>query len=181
MANTQQLEILKSGAAEWKRWRDTHPKDAIDLRDADLAGMDLAGRDLSGANFSHANLEGSNFDGGDLHDGKFVQANLARANFSRTNLRDADLTHARIGGANFSHADVGGADLHNVHPSHETVWPPLPRAAKWQYLYLLRVPTLMGLVLFALPIVSVTAFQSLLGNLFVLNPWNIFWTMIATV
>ncbi|HEY6969477.1 MAG TPA: pentapeptide repeat-containing protein [Candidatus Angelobacter sp.] len=181
MANAQQLEILKSGAAEWKRWREAHPQDTIDFRDADLAGVDLAGRDLSSANFSHANLEGSNFEGADLHDAKFVQANLARANFSRTNLRDADLTHARIHDANFSRANVSGADLHNVHPSHETVWPPLPRAAKWQYLYLLRVPILMGLVLFALPIVSVTAFQSLLGNLFVLDPWHIFWTMIATV
>lgn len=60
--------------------------------------------------------------------------------------------------------------------------PRLPFGAKLQYAYLLRVPILIGGILVALPIVSLfTSFRQLLGNLFVLDCWNIFWTMIATV
>lgn len=151
------------------------------LGEADLQATTLIRARLVGANFTHANLEQSDLSDADLHDAKLVQANLNRTKFSRTNLRDADLTHASIRDADFSYADVGGADLHRVHPSDQTVWPPLPQAAVLQYLYLLRVPILMGITLFALPILSLTSFSSLLGNLFVLDLWNIFWTMIATV
>ena len=49
-----------------------------------------------------------------------------------------------------------------------------------QYLYLLRVPILAGITLLALPIVSLFVYRQLLGNLFLLDPWNILWTMIAT-
>ncbi len=38
----------------------------------------------------------------------------------------------------------------------------------------------MGITLFVLPIVSLFAFRRLLGNLFLLGPWNILWTMVAT-
>lgn len=56
---------------------------------------------------------------------------------------------------------------------------PLPLRVKLQYLYLLRVPILVWVAVFVLPIVSLTRVRQLLGNLFVLTPWNIFWTMIA--
>src|SRR5215471_4400062 len=60
--------------------------------------------------------------------------------------------------------------------------PRLPFGAKLQYAYLLRVPVLIGSILVALPIVSLTtSFRQLLGNLFVLDGWNIFWTMIAAI
>jgi hypothetical protein len=52
--------------------------------------------------------------------------------------------------------------------------------AKLQYLYLLRVPILMGVMLFFLPMVSLFLFRQLLENLFVVGTWNIFWTVIAT-
>jgi len=176
MADEQQLEILKRGASHWNHWRKDNPQDKINLAGADLTGLDLSGADLSAANLSGAKLAKA-----DLHNAKLVQANLDGAKLIGTNLRDADLTHAGIHDADFSGADVAGADLHRVHPSDKTIWPPLPKAAFLQYLYLLRVPSLMGLTLFALPILSVTLFRSLLGNLFVLDLWNLFWTMIATV
>ena len=56
----------------------------------------------------------------------------------------------------------------------------LPLGVWVQYGYLLRVPILVGITLFALPIVSLFVYRQLLGNLFLLNPWNILWTMIAT-
>ncbi|MGB8770629.1 MAG: hypothetical protein WCC92_13490, partial [Candidatus Korobacteraceae bacterium] len=59
--------------------------------------------------------------------------------------------------------------------------PPLPPGVKLQYAYLLRVPILVGVTLFALPIVSLFVFRQLLGNLFLLEPWNILWTMVATM
>lgn len=152
-----------------------------EFSEADLRAAVLAQASLAGADFTHANLEQSNLSGADLHDAILVQANLERSNVTRANLRDADLTHARIVAANFTGSDVAGADLHRVHPNDQTIWPPLPAAAKLQYLYLLRVPILMGITLFFLPILSLTKFYSLLGNLFVLDLWNIFWTMVATV
>jgi hypothetical protein len=50
-----------------------------------------------------------------------------------------------------------------------------------QYSYLLRVPILIAVTISALPIVSLhTSSKQLLGNLFVVDLWNIFWTMVAT-
>ena len=66
------------------------------------------------------------------------------------------------------------ADPNNAPPKR------LPLAAKLQYAYLLRVPILVGSTLFVLPIVSLFALRQLLGNLFLLGPWNILWTMVAT-
>ena len=73
-------------------------------------------------------------------------------------------------GANIAPAE----DPNNVPPK------PLPLGVLLQYLYLLRVPILVAITLFALPIVSLFTYRQLLGNLFLLTPWNIFWTMIAT-
>ena len=57
---------------------------------------------------------------------------------------------------------------------------PMPPGVWLQYLYLLRVPILVAITLVALPIVSLFTYRQLLGNLFLLNPWNILWTMVAT-
>jgi uncharacterized protein YjbI with pentapeptide repeats len=171
MAVVQQLEMLTRSVSEWNQWRQSNPGTKVDL-----SGADLAGRDLREANLSAANLSGA-----DLHGAILVQANLESANVGMANLRDADLTHARIVATDFGGSDVAGADLHRVHPNDETIWPPLPSAAILQYLYLLRVPILVGVSLFALPILSLTKFHSLLGNLFVLGRLGIFWTMVATV
>lgn len=196
MAVDQQLEILKRGVSDWNQWRQDNPDVAIDLSGANLTEARLERANLSeanlraavltraklaGADFSDANLEHTDLSNADLHEAILVQANMEGAKVSSANLRDADLTHARIVAADFSHSDVGGADLHRVHPNDETIWPPLPRAAVLQYFYLLRVPILMGITLFVLPILSVTWLRSLLGNLFVLDPLNIFWTMVAAV
>ncbi len=56
----------------------------------------------------------------------------------------------------------------------------LPWRSRIQYLYLLRVPILIGAAVVSLPIVSLFKFRQLLGNLFVVNLWNIFWSVLAT-
>jgi len=57
--------------------------------------------------------------------------------------------------------------------------PPLNLSAILQYAYLLRVPLIAAISLFGLPIVSLFWARQLLGNLFVLDPWSIFWTVLA--
>ena len=57
---------------------------------------------------------------------------------------------------------------------------PLPWGARVQYFYLLRIPIIMGAAICILPIASFVWFRQLLGNLFVLDLWNIFWTVLAT-
>jgi hypothetical protein len=49
-----------------------------------------------------------------------------------------------------------------------------------QYLYLLRVPILMALAILVFPVVSLCWLRELLGNLFVVDPWGIFCTVVAT-
>jgi len=58
--------------------------------------------------------------------------------------------------------------------------PVLPWRTRLQYLYLLRVPILIGITIFCFPILSLYKFRQLLGNLFVVGLWNIFWTLAAT-
>ncbi|NET46346.1 hypothetical protein [Okeania sp. SIO2B3] len=49
-----------------------------------------------------------------------------------------------------------------------TAWLRLPSAA-WQYVFFLRIPLLMGALLFLLPFLATTALKSMLKNLFVLR------------
>jgi hypothetical protein len=49
-----------------------------------------------------------------------------------------------------------------------------------QYLYLLRVPILMAIAILVFPVVSLYWLRELLGNLFVVDPWSIFSTVVAT-
>jgi hypothetical protein len=58
---------------------------------------------------------------------------------------------------------------------------PLTWGDRLRYVYLLRVPFLTGGALAVLPVVSLFLWRQLLGNLFVLGEWNIFWTTMAMV
>src|SRR5229473_869783 len=50
------------------------------------------------------------------------------------------------------------------------------------YAYLLRIPVLTGLVLVVLPLLALWGPpKSLLENMFVLTPWNIFWAMMPAL
>ncbi len=101
MANTEQLEVLKSGVEAWNRWREKNPDVKIDLRNADLENAKLKAANLGGANLSGANLSAANLE----------RADLREANLSGGNLRKAYLYGARLRSANLERADLGGANL----------------------------------------------------------------------
>lgn len=149
-------------------------------------GTNLMEADLSGADLRHANLSGAQLRGANL-----VQADLTEAKFVRASLREANITSLKaVQKADFREAEVGGSGLrvassarvNGQSPYYAMKGPPLPPAAVLQYIYLLRVPILLGLGLFFLPIVSLcTPVRQLLGNLFVLSRWGVFWTVFAAL
>ena len=98
MANTEQLEVLKSGVEAWNRWREKNPDVKIDLRNADLENAKLKAANLGGANLSGANLSAANLE----------RADLREADLSGGNLRKAYLYGARLRSANLERADLGG-------------------------------------------------------------------------
>ena len=51
----------------------------------------------------------------------------------------------------------------------------------WQYLVLLRVPLIAGLILFFFPFLAITRGSSLFGNLFVMrDAWQLGFTIVGT-
>ena len=46
MADPQQVELIRKGAAEWNKWRTENDSIQIDLSGADLTGADLIGANL---------------------------------------------------------------------------------------------------------------------------------------
>ncbi len=86
MADADQVQLLRSGAATWNDWRRQHPETKPDLVGAQLRGLDLSSADLS-------------------------DADLGQADLRATVLRGAVLVRARLDGANLFKAALDGADL----------------------------------------------------------------------
>ncbi|AFY68889.1 pentapeptide repeat protein [Thalassoporum mexicanum PCC 7367] len=120
VANDQQVAILKRGVEAWNKWREQHPKVAIDLFGIDLTGIDLHGANLSGADLSGeelrgANLQGADLSGANLQGSDLFGANLSKANLSITDLSGTDLILANLSSAcviraNFTNADLSQTD-----------------------------------------------------------------------
>lgn len=110
----EQIDLLRTGAEPWNRWRSTHPHVAVDLAGADLRGLSLQGVDLKSAN-----LEGANLSGCDLTGAHLGSAELRRANFSHALLVRAHMAHVKARRAVFAFADLSHsilvfADLRNT-------------------------------------------------------------------
>ena len=119
MANTEQLEVLKSGVEAWNRWREKNPDVKIDLRNADLENAKLKAANLGGANLSGANLSAANLERADLREADLSGGNLRKAYLYGARLRSANLERADLGGANLMRANLWdvnlrGADLGGV-------------------------------------------------------------------
>ncbi len=119
MANTEHLEILKSGVKSWNKWRIkkrvvTLDLSGADLRDADLRDADLSGADLNGADLRIADLNRANLHGANLRDANLRDANLSGADLRDANLRDTDLNRANLRGANLRDANLSGANLRDA-------------------------------------------------------------------
>src|SRR6185369_5072872 len=81
-AKETHLAILRSGAADWNKWRADNPETRPMLYEADLS-KDIFPADLRGANFANANLIDSKFIGRtDLEGVNFHEANLKGAHIN---------------------------------------------------------------------------------------------------
>lgn len=108
MSNTDPLNILHRGVAEWNIWREKQFKFAPDLR-----GVDLSDRYLSRIDLRNANLSGANLSNTYLN-----RANLSGANLSNANLRNVNLSHSYLNGANISKADLSRSKLEDAKLVH---------------------------------------------------------------
>jgi hypothetical protein len=93
MADSQQVELILQGAAEWNKWRTDYDSVQPDLSGANLSGANLIEADLRGAALRGAALSGANLSGANLSG-----ADLTRAALIETNLEGAILTGANVYG-----------------------------------------------------------------------------------
>jgi len=114
MANDDHLRIVLQGAKAIAGWRETHPNEGLDLREANLRRANLVHADLTQADFSAANLEWADLRWSDLigasfDTAKLVRADLFKTELARTSLRRADLRMANLEDANLRGAELSGA------------------------------------------------------------------------
>jgi hypothetical protein len=94
MADQEQLELLKKGAAGWNEWRTQHPDISLDRNEVNLMGANLSGANLDGANLTRANLREADLHGAILRRAYLRGANLIHASLQRVDFRVADLSKA---------------------------------------------------------------------------------------
>lgn len=134
MANQEHLNLLRQGVENWNRWREAHPEEPPDLREADLSGIlvqetdqgDVVEVKIGDADLRNADLYGANLCETDLSGAQLFDANLSMANLRAANLSGANLVHttfykaklsratlykAQLDEADFRNADLRGADL----------------------------------------------------------------------
>ena len=115
MEYTDQLELLKQGAAVWNKWVEDqrHPDRLFspELGGADLSEADLRGVNLRAAGLNNADLRGADLRGADLSWADLSEADLRGAKLGRANLCMANLHEAHLNAAELSEADLRAADL----------------------------------------------------------------------
>ena len=114
MANPEHVEVVKQGIWQVSQWREAHPGERLDLREADLIGVDLSGVNLSGAILSGAKLFQADLTEADLSETDLRSADLGHTTLDTTNLSDSDLRDADLMDADLRWADLRGADLSGV-------------------------------------------------------------------
>ncbi|WP_417382708.1 pentapeptide repeat-containing protein [Gimesia sp.] len=116
MANSEYVDVFRTGAVSIDRWRTENPDIKPDLSGADLSGADLTETNLVGADLSGANLTGADLSGADL-----VGANLAGSNLEKADLCFADLCNADLSWANFHGSNLREVDFNGAR-SRNTLW-----------------------------------------------------------
>jgi uncharacterized protein YjbI with pentapeptide repeats len=106
VANPEHVDVARSGAAAIAAWREDHPREPLDLCQADLSGCDLRGAALLTARLSGADLSEALLAGADIRSCTFTAADLRAAE-----LAEASASGARLGGADLRAAVMNGIDL----------------------------------------------------------------------
>lgn len=129
MADSEQLQKLRSGASVWNRWRYCNPQIRPDLEGATLAGMDLFDYNLSLSNLRQASLQsasiyrssfcltdlsGANLEGVHAQYGNFGGACLEEARMNGCHLEDTNLACANLRAAHFQRAELFLANLYRT-------------------------------------------------------------------
>jgi hypothetical protein len=111
MANPEHVAVVRKGAKAIAEWRRAHPKQLLDLFEADLSGADLSEANLSSVELDGADLRGSVLTGANLRWASLARATLADANLVRANLTTTDLRLANLANADLREADLTWANL----------------------------------------------------------------------
>jgi uncharacterized protein YjbI with pentapeptide repeats len=114
MADEQQLAVLRQGPDAWNTWRQKHPGDVIDFRNAELSYANLCGANLCGADFREADVREAKLCTANLRDADLCKADLWGADFREADLREAKFYQANLSRAKLSGADLSGASLSGV-------------------------------------------------------------------
>ena len=114
MANSEYVDVFKTGAVAIDRWRTENSDVKLDLSGADLSGADLTETNLVGADLRGANLVGADLSGADLVGANLVGANLEKADLCFADLSGADLSWVNLHRANLRQANLNGAYSRNT-------------------------------------------------------------------
>jgi hypothetical protein len=96
VANPDHVELVRQGKEAVARWREQHPREKLDLSDADLTKVNLGEMDLTGADLTGADLREVQLGGADLREADLSGAEIDGADFYRAVLDKAVLF--RLGG-----------------------------------------------------------------------------------
>ncbi|WP_417386517.1 pentapeptide repeat-containing protein [Gimesia sp.] len=114
MANSEYVDVFRTGAVSIDRWRTENPDVKPDLSGADLSGADLTETNLLGADLSGANLAGADLSGADLAGANLTGANLEKADLCFADLCNTDLSRVNFHGSNLREVDFNGAISRNT-------------------------------------------------------------------
>jgi uncharacterized protein YjbI with pentapeptide repeats len=106
MANPEHVELVWKGAKHVNEWRKKHPKEILDLSEADLRLVNLYGANLSNCNLERAMLSFAYLMDADLRRANLKCAALVGATLSRVDLSEADLSKSDLTGADLSSANL---------------------------------------------------------------------------
>lgn len=114
--DSEHLEILKSGAKAWNKWRKNNKKIKPNLKGAYLKENNLSGYNLSNCNLSYSNLKEAilidvNFKGADLSYSNMKEAEISDVNFENANLTKANLKEVTLKKESFKGANLTKANL----------------------------------------------------------------------
>ena len=182
MAIEEHVNVVRSGNAAIRSWRQSNPDDILKLngakfQDLDLSSCDFSQTQLDEAEFRGCTLRHSCFSAAALNKVKFIDCDLADANFERAVVVQAEFLNVKIEGTKFGdNATISRIAAMEylepqVHPSYQTNNIPFyDTYFAWNRIRFLRsinifVPSYGILVLSVLYLNGVAAYNALVHRL----------------